>query len=179
MGTPLEFLVFVMVKEMSVVKEACLFRILIPVGVMLCAAGGVKAALVLSPKYDSFSWSFRGSIAQVFLFGVSMATNISTLNSPVGGSVKNLDLGQIYLEMLEHNGMFSCTLVVLMINADHRTSVLDYLTPIVDGRRSYEDPGAIFILVSTFLWTNLSSFITLSSPFLRKPPCRDLLSCWT
>ena len=45
--------------------------------------------------------------------------------------------------MLEHTGIFFCTLVGLIIDADHRTSVLDYLTPIIDGRRLYVDPGAM------------------------------------
>ena len=51
MGTTLEFLVFVMIQEMSVGEKACLFRLLIHVGVVLCAAEGVKAALLHSPKY--------------------------------------------------------------------------------------------------------------------------------
>ena len=76
--------------------------------------------------------------------------NLLTVKSLVDRLAKSLDLVYIYLGILENTGMISPKPVGLMTDIAHRTSILNTLSPIIDGRHSTVDPGSICSSVSTF-----------------------------
>ena len=138
--------------------------------------GGVLS--VAYPQIFFNSWIPLEFHNPCILIGHRYGEKSSSIKSLVDGSATSIVLGYIYLGLLENSGMLYCTGIGLIIDIDHRTSVLAALNPMIYGIHSTVPPGAIWSYVSTLLWKNPRRSTTWSVPILHTPPWINLLSCW-